>query len=363
MTAEIDTPAVLIDIDRVDRNVERMSRLARDGGIELRPHAKSHKIPELAWRQVRAGAAGITCQKLGEAEVMARAGIPDILISYPIVGRTKVERLLDLAERTRVTTVVDDLDAAQSLERAAGARGIVLDTMIEVEVGYRRCGVPAGRARQFAEALAERGGHLRLAGLLAYEGHIYEVPDRRTAELRARASYDLLGEAAQDIRDAGIAIDRVSVGGTAAAGVAAQHAAITELRAGSYIFNDRVQMAMGAAEEADCACTVLTTVVSTAAGSHFVVDAGSKALSFTALPGSNSYAAVLGRPELQVDRLSDEHGMVSLPAGAPAPRVGDRLRLLPNAHAAVIDNFAEAVALRGGEPVGTLAVEARGCMR
>lgn len=358
----IDTPAVVIDADVVDRNVERMAALTRDHGTALWPHAKSHKIPELALRQVDAGAAGITCQKLGEAEVMADAGLLDILVSYPIVGPLKVERLLALAERVRVTTVVDSLPAAAALGRAAAARGRQLHTLLEVDVGYRRCGVRPEDAPGIAGQLARTAG-VRLAGLLAYEGHIYDRAGALPAERRARAAYDLLGAVADRVRRTGIAVERVSVGASATAALAARHGAITELRAGSYVFNDRTQVAMGAATPADCALTVLTTVVSTAAGRHAVIDAGSKALTFTGLAGGHGYGYVAGRPDLVVERLSDEHGMVAVPPGARAPQVGDRLRVVPNAHAAVIDNFSDAVAVRDGRPAGCFAVAARGRMR
>lgn len=359
---EVDTPAVVIDLEVVERNLARMATIARDGDVALWPHAKSHKIPELARLQVDAGAAGITCQKIGEAEVMADAGLPDILISYPIVGAPKVERLMALAERTRVTTVVDSLDAATVLGRAAAARGLAIETLLEVDVGYRRCGVRPDDAREIAERLVEVPG-LRLAGLLAYEGHIYDQAGPETAERRARAAYDLLGVVADAIRAAGIAVERVSVGATATAALAAGHDAITELRAGSYLFNDRTQVAMGAATEDDCALSVLSTVVSTAAGGHVVIDAGSKALTFTALVGGSGYGVVAGRPDLVVERLSDEHGMIPLVGGARAPEVGDRLHVVPNAHAAVIDNFSDAVAVRDGEPVGAFSVAARGRMQ
>jgi D-serine deaminase-like pyridoxal phosphate-dependent protein len=360
---EIDTPALVVDLEQMDANIAGMANLTCGTGTDLRPHAKTHKIPALAWRQIEAGAVGITCQKLGEAEIMVDAGLDDILVTFPIVGPLKIARLLHLARRAHMTTVVDSLAAARPLSQAAEAQAMTLDTLIEVDVGYRRCGVSADEAPDLARSLVEACPGLRVRGVLAYEGHLYNLAGSGEVAAAATAAYDLLGEVANRLRDLDIPMECVSVGASAAVETAVRHPAITELRAGSYIFNDRAQVMMGGATEDQCALTVLTTVVSAPTRDRAVIDAGAKALTFTTLPGVEGYGCIRNHEDAVLDRLSDEHGMISAPSGGKSFAIGERLQIVPNSGSVVINEFSDLIGVRAGVVECVWAIAARGRMQ
>jgi D-serine deaminase-like pyridoxal phosphate-dependent protein len=360
---EVDTPALVVDLDQMESNIETMARLGRDLDLALRPHIKSHKIPDLARWQMEAGAVGITCQKLGEAEVMADAGLTDITIAYPIIGTPKLRRLTDLAQRVRVTTLVDSFDGARPLSEAAASAGITLDTLVEVDDGYHRCGLPPESVLPLARAVAEELPGVRFVGILAYEGHLYDLTDRGAVIREARRSYSLMGEVAEQVREAGIPVDRVSVGASTTAEAAAEHPAVTELRPGSYIFNDRYQMSMGAVGVEDCALFVLATVVSCPARDRAVIDAGSKALTWSPPLGADGYGLILGHEDSMIDRLADEHGIISVPEHARPFSIGERVRVIPNSHPPVVNAFSELVGDRDGRVEVVWPIAARGKMQ
>jgi D-serine deaminase-like pyridoxal phosphate-dependent protein len=360
---EIDTPALLVDLDRMETNIAGMSALARESGLSLRPHAKAHKVPELARLEVEAGAVGITCQKLGEAEVMAAAGLTDLLIAFPMVGARKIQRLIALARRVHVITTIDSLEAAAPLSQAAASEGVMIDAVLEVDVGYHRCGVDPQAALGTAQALATEFEGLRFRGLMAYEGHIYNLISVEAVEERAALSYNILGDIAARLRAAGVPVDIVSVGASAAARVAARHPAVTELRAGSYIFNDLAQIAMGGATESECALTVLATVVSTQTSERAVIDAGAKALSFVTIPGYAGYGSIRGHEGAVIDRLADEHGMISIPMAVKPFYIGERVRIIPNSGSSVINEFSDLVGVRNGTVECVWPIAARGRMQ
>lgn len=353
----IETPALLVDAERLEANVARMAELAARHGVRLLPHAKSHKCPEIGRLQLAAGAAGLTCQTLGEAEAMAAVEPPELLIPFELVGPAKLRRAVRLARWTQLATVVDSPAGAAALDAAAAEAGVTLDVLIEVDCGYRRCGLAPQDAPALARFLAAHCPALRLDGILTYEGHVYELLDPDAVRAAAAAAYDTMGALAARLRADGHAVPRVSVGASAAAELAAAHPAITELRCGSYAFQDRTQVAMGA-DPARCALHVLATVVSVPAPDRIVLDAGAKALSFVELPAARGYAGVAGHPDAVVARLSDEHAMVDVP-DASAFAVGDTLRLLPNQHALCVAQFDELIALRGGEPVAVWPIAGR----
>jgi D-serine deaminase-like pyridoxal phosphate-dependent protein len=360
---DVDTPALIVDLERMASNIEAMARLGRDGDLALRPHMKSHKIPELAVLQMEAGAVGITCQKLGEAEVMAAAGLRDITIAYPIIGERKVRRLVDLAHRVRITTLVDSIEGAQPLSEAAAADGITLDTLVEVDDGYHRCGVPPEHALPIARTVAFELPGLRFVGILAYEGQIYDLTDQSAVLATARRSYDVMGEVAERLRGASIPVERVSVGASATARAAADHPAVTELRPGSYIFQDRYQVSMGAASVEECALSVLATVVSVPAADRAIIDVGSKGLSWSPPVGTDGYGLILGHEEAAIDRLADEHGILSVPEGARPFSIGERVRVIPNSHPPVVNAFSELIGYRVNRIDVVWPIAARGRMQ
>jgi len=360
---ELDTPSILIDLDVMEANLASMTSIAADGGKQLRPHAKSHKSPHLAWQQIRAGAVGITCQKLAEAEVMARAGIKDILVVTPVVGEIKLLRFFGLLRMARLTAVVDSLDQAEPLDRMARDRGEIVDILVEVDVGYHRGGRDPHDAVAFASRVARSYPNLRLGGVMAYEGHLYDLRDADAVASEAHRAYDELGLVAKSLEHAGVPSPTVSVGASAAARVAANHEAVTEIRAGSYLFNDLSQVAMGSATEAQCALTVLATVVSVPAKDRAVTDAGAKALTYTPLSGFPGYGRMITHPDSVIARLADEHGIVSVPPGARPFHVGERIRIIPNSHTVVVNEFSEMIGVRGGTIEWRRPIAARGCVQ
>jgi len=359
--AEIDSPALIVDLDVMEANVASMTRLTGDHGIGLWPNIKGHKIPALAWYQVRSGAAGITCQKLAEAEVMVNAGFNEVLLAVQVIGASKVERLRRLARRAHVVTVVDSMAGAQGISDAFARDGGSIEAFLEVDLGYRRCGVTAAEAPELARQIAQLPG-LELVGVMGYEGHLYDLAGRAEVEVAARRSYELLVGVSKDLQAAGIAATRVSVGASAGAQVAVATPGITEIRAGSYLMNDRAQIAMGSAGQGACAATVLATVISVPDGSRAVIDAGAKALTATTLPDLAGYGLLVGHDAAVLDRLSDEHGMIAT-ASPDEFQVGDRVHVIPNSHTVVFNQFAEVYAVRGGRVEAVLPVAARGMMQ
>ncbi len=360
--AEIDSPALIVDLDVMEANLASMTQLAGSNGIDLWPNIKGHKIPALAWRQVRAGAAGITCQKLSEAEVMVNAGFTDVLVAVQVIGAQKIERLLRLARRVRLITVVDSLEGATAISEVFARQDRTIEVFLEIDMGYRRCGVNAADAPALGRRISQLPG-LELIGVMGYEGHIYDLSGKVEVLVAARKSYELLIGASASLRDAGIDAPRVSVGASAGVEVAVETPGITEIRAGSYLMNDRAQIAMGAADSARCAATVLATVISVPNPSLTVIDAGAKALTATTLPGLAGYGLILGNGDAILERLSDEHGMIATGGGGNPFHVGDRVRIIPNSHTVVFNQFAEVYGVRNGKVEVVLPVAARGMMQ
>lgn len=357
--AEPQTPALIVDLDRLERNVAEMAALVARRGVRFLPHVKTHKCSRIAQLQLsRGGAIGLTCQTLGEAETMAALAPPELLIPYELVGPAKLARAAALARRVPLSTVVDSQAAATALAAAAEAAGARIDVLIEIACGYRRCGTDRDGALALAAHVAERLPQLRVAGILTYEGHLYDLAGAEAVAAAASTTYDMLGEVATALRAAGHDVGRVSVGASAAAETAAAHPAVTELRCGSYAFGDRSQVAMGWGALDRCALTVRGTVVSTPARDRIVLDTGSKALSFAELPGHPGYGTIVERPEAVIGRLSDEHAMVEV-ADAASFAIGEQLHVVPNAHALAVNQFDELHAVRAGRPAARWPIDGR----
>ncbi|HXH06840.1 MAG TPA: alanine racemase [Vicinamibacterales bacterium] len=365
---DLPTPQVLVDATRLDANIDRMQALADAHGLRLRPHAKTHKCPAIARRQIARGAAGLCCAKVGEAEVFVAAGFDDVRLPYP-VHPSNAPRLLALLDRARISIIVDHLGVAEEWSRAMRQAGRALDVLVKVDVGFHRCGIDPDPAR--AAAFVDRVAGLpalRLRGLLAHAGHGYHA--RSEAELRqiAREEAERLAAIARAV--CGTEIKEISVGATPTARFSAGQAGLTELRPGNYVFFDRSQVALGAATPADCALTVLARVVSRPAPDRAVLDCGSKTLSsdaargFTPPPG---FGAILADLEadvidetLTIERLSEEHAVVKLGDVSRRLEPGDLVRVVPN-HACVVANLVDCLRLVDGLTlIDTLRVEARG---
>lgn len=372
---ELRTPAVLVERPRAVTNLRRMQQLANDAGMALRPHAKTHKSPELARWQLEAGATGICCAKLGEAEVFADAGLTDIRLPYPLQP-SNADRVLALQQRARVSFIVDSLEVARGWSEAMAASGARAEVLAKVDVGFHRCGIAPDPviAVPFLTAVAALPG-LRLAGILSHAGHAYHAHSEDELRMMAKAEVATMAALAHEARAAGLAIDEVSAGTTPNArhAMPAGRDTYTEFRPGNYVYFDRTMVGLGAASWDDCALSVLATVVSAPAADRVVLDCGSKTL---AADGARGFAGTAGHgavfrevaaapgqspdAHLIVERLSEEHATVRVTAGARPLRPGDRVRVVPN-HACVVSNLVDTVWLVDGDDVaGMLAVAARG---
>lgn len=358
----LDTPEVVLDLDAVRTNIARAAAQARAAGVELRPHTKTHKLPQIARLQLDAGAAGVQVAKLGEAEVMADAGIEDILVGYPLVGEQKLARLADLAERAAISVTVDSQDVALGVSRVARARGLTIRVLLEVDTGMHRLGALPGReAGELAERVAALEG-IELVGVFTHEGHVYtQAHDDAEREQMTLTACRAAVETAEEIRSRGIGAEVVSVGSAGTFRFAIRAPGVTEVRPGTYVFNDRSQLAQGAVGPADLAAFVVTTVVARPAPDRVVVDAGSKVLTSDRMLVPDppaTFGSVCGH-DWEVVRLSEEHGVVAVGPEADV-RIGDRLAIVPN-HVCPAINLASYVTVaEGGRFTDRWPVAARG---
>jgi D-serine deaminase-like pyridoxal phosphate-dependent protein len=357
---EIDTPALVLDLDAFERNLRRLAEAVAGRGVRVRAHAKTHKCPEIARRQLAAGAVGVCCQKVSEAEAMVEGGIGDVLVSNEVVGAPKLARLASLARRARVGVCADDAGNVRDLAAAAEAAGVRLDVYVEVDVGARRCGVPPGdRALELAREIAARPA-LRFAGLQAYHGaaqHVRAMGERR-------AAIESAGRAARDTRvlieSAGIACPTVTGGGSGSFAFEIESRAFDEIQPGSYVFMDADYAKNEWAAPLprfEHALFVLSTVMSRPTPARAVLDAGLKASSV-----DSGLPVVWQRPGLRYARASDEHGVLELDAGATAPALGEKLLLVPGHCDPTVNLYDWYVCVRGGVVEALWPISARGAL-
>lgn len=358
---DLPTPAVLVDLDVVERNLASMQARAKASGVKLRPHAKTHKAPRIGRMQIAAGANGLTLAKVSEAEVFARAGFDDIFLGYPTFGADKARRLLALAERIRIAVGADSVEGARSLGDVFHAAGRRLPVRLKIDCGYHRVGVPPEKALETARRIAELPGIL-LEGLFTHGGQGYGGATPDEVARIGRDEGRIVAETASALRAAGLPVGEVSLGSTPTVASAVTQRGVTECRPGTYVYNDFSQVSLGSCGFEDCALTVLATVVSAPAPDRAVVDAGSKTLSSDPLrPRAGGHGLVLGR-KTRVARLSEEHGVLQVEPGESF-RVGERVRILPN-HACVVSNLHDRlVGVRGERVEEEIAVAARGCVQ
>ena len=355
---DVPTPAVLIDVDVLERNVARMAQRARAAGVRLRPHAKTHKLLEVGRLQLGAGARGLSLAKTSEAEVFAAAGFDDIFVAYPVVGADKGRRLLALADRIRLAVGVDSVEGARTLGTVFAAAGRRLDVRLKVDTGLHRVGVLPEQAIGVARAIADVPG-LELKGVFTHAGHAYGETDAQGVAAVGHHEGGTLSAVAEALRGAGLEIAEVSVGSTPTARHAMTVAGVTECRPGNYVYNDATQVSLGTCALEDCAMTVIATVVSVPAPDRAVLDAGSKTVSSDPLrPRAEGHGWVLGR-KARLAKLSEEHGVLAVEDGERF-RVGERVQVLPN-HACVVSNLHDRVlAVRGERVEAEWRVAARG---
>lgn len=346
--AEIDTPAVLIDLGKAEANLARAQAYADAHGLALRPHIKTHKLPRFARRQVELGAVGITCQKVGEAEVMADAGITDIFIPYNILGRDKLDRLAALHERVAISVTADSTVTVDGYAARFTDPDHPLPVLVECDTGAGRCGVQTvTEAVALARRIAAAPG-LRFDGLMTYP------PRGGASEVDS-----FLRKAREALEAASLPVRRVSSGGSPDLYSAHLVTSADEYRPGTYIYSDRMQVAFGLGSLEDCALTVLATVVSRPTADRVVLDAGSKALAADPAPVPG-HGHIVEYPEAVVATLSEEHATVDVSRCARKPRIGEVVRVIPN-HVCVVSNLFEAVHLVEGDTVvERVPVAARG---
>lgn len=357
--SEVETPAILIDVDIMEANLRRVAGYAAQHGLRLRPHTKTHKIPALGAKQVALGAVGLTVAKVGEAEVMIDSGTPDLLVAYPVIGRSKLDRLMRLARKTKVTVALDSLAAAAQLSDAARAAQVQAGALVEVDVGLGRVGVAPADLPGLAKAIGNLP-HLEYLGFTFYPGHIKQMDETGAAALKRLS--ELVAAMAGECRAAGVPARIVSGGSTPALYHSHLVDGLTEIRPGTYIFNDRNTAEAGGCDWADCAATILTTVVSTRPG-HMIVDGGSKTFSSDRNSGAGdpTFGLVREAAGALFHKMNEEHGYIDLHRAERQDfTIGDRVRILPN-HICVAMNLHEQVyGVRGEEVVEVWKVAARG---
>ncbi len=345
--ADLDTPAVIIDLDIMEANLARMAAYCRDHHLSLRPHTKTHKVPELAHRQIASGASGITCAKVGEAEVMAANGLNDILIAYPVIGEQKTSRLANLAKEAKMTVALDSPEAADGISQAAARAGVNIGILVEINTGYGRCGVTIGpEAISLAQHVQSLPG-LTFRGVMAYPGGFLADPAKLAESLakeraNCQAIVDLFARA-------GLPIEVFSAGSTPAAPVSGEIPGVNEIRPGTYIYNDMNTVGTGVCTLADCAATCLVTVISTAVPGKAMMDGGSKTFSSDLLRTGRAkgYGYIVEDPDALVSAFNEEHGHLDLSASTKRYRVGERLRVIPNHVCTMINLHDRVYGLRG----------------
>jgi D-serine deaminase-like pyridoxal phosphate-dependent protein len=356
---EIETPSLVVDIDRMGRNLDRVAEYARSHDIGLRPHIKTHKSPLLAREQLSRGAIGLTCATPFEAEIMSDVA-DDLLVMYPPVGGHRAARLARIAERVSLTVALDSEAAARQMDRAAHEVGARVRVLVELDAGMHRVGVPSiSDAVQLArDVTAFRS--LEFAGLAFYPGHVRAHVSEHTTQIAQIAR--LVADARDAFGRAQLPLDVVSAGSTPTIWRTHEMGGVTEMRPGTYIFNDRTTVDIGACTMDECALTVLATVVSTAVPGQAVIDAGAKALGREPVRGSSGegFGALLDRPDVIVRSMSEEHGILDLSRSGWRPRVGERVRVVPN-HVCIVVHLADVVfGVREGAVVSSWPVAARG---
>ena len=349
---DLDTPALLLDLDVLERNIAQMATFARQAGVNLRPHAKTHKSPIIARKQLEAGAIGITCQKLGEAEVMARAGIHGILIANQIVGTIKIGRLVELTRQAAIIVAADDPVNVADLSAAAIAAGMTIGLLVEVDVGMHRCGVQPGEpALGLAREILAAPG-LEFRGLMGYEGHAVMIEDADERRQRAGGALQALVDTAELLRAEGIEVEIVSSSGTGTFDTGGTFPGVTELQVGSYATMDGRYRQVGVPFEP--ALTVLAGVVSTPRPGMAITDTGIKSV-------TNDFGMpeVWGEPELELKYMSEENGWI-LMTGERRLSPGDKVRILPSHGCTTINLHDQYYVMRGDEFVENWPVAARG---
>ena len=358
--ADLETPALLIDLDRLERNLDRAADYARAHGLRLRPHTKTHKTPEIGRMQLDRGAAGLTVAKVGEAEVMIDAETPDLLVAYPILGRRKLERLADVARRTRVTVAFDSVEVLEGLAEVAAAQGVRFGALVEANLGMDRAGLAPGPELMALAARVAAAPGLELDGVAFYPGHVW--PPDETAESDFEQVRQGVIRLHEDFRAAGLPLGVVSGGSSPTLFRSHEIEGLNEIRPGTYVFADGDLVAAGHCTWDDCAASVLATVVSTPREGFALLDGGTKTFSSDTVPGQTPplYGRIVEAPDARIYKMNEEHAYVDFRGAGERPRIGDRVRVIPN-HVCVCVNLHEKMyGVRGDRVERVFEVRGRG---
>ncbi|MFB9329060.1 alanine racemase [Paenibacillus aurantiacus] len=364
--AGLETPCIVIDGAVMDANIAQTAQLARLAGVKLRPHVKTHKMPLIAKKQIEAGAEGITVAKVSEAEIMMNGGIDDIFIAYPLIAESKIRRAIRISSQIkRLIVGVDSEEGARLLSRIAMSEGHTLEVRLEIDTGLRRTGIPYDEAPQLASFIQGLEG-ISLTGIYTFRGAILDGKPTLDIEAAGKSEGLMMVELAERIREAGVSIQDVSVGSSPTGSYAAAVPGVTEIRPGTYVFQDRTLVAFRTCAIEQCAAYVLATVVTSRPHEgHAVIDGGSKTFATDVQPNTNplqlqGFGHVLEAPGALLERLSEEHGILRMEPGTPlAP--GDRVRVIPN-HICSTINLHNKVYLLEEDRVRQLDVAARGML-
>ncbi len=357
---ELDTPALLVDLDRMERNIREWQAAVSANGVKLRPHVKTHKVPDIARMQLAAGAGGITVAKVAEAEVFAAGGADDIFIAYPVIGAEKWRRVAELARARKMIVGVDSDVGARGLSAAAVSAGVTITMRVEIDGGLNRAGVPVAQAESLCRLVATLPG-VQLDGIFGFRSIFFAGANGRSAEELGREEGEYYVRIADDLRAAGIPILNVSVGSTPTAKHAATVPGVTEVRPGTYVFGDYMMAELGAVSYDDVALSILCTVVSRPAPDKATIDGGSKTFCGDSIPARlnlKGYASAVGA-EAFVESMSEEHGVVRLGAQADW-RIGDKMAFYPIHVCTTVNLSDELIGVRNGVVEVVWPVLARG---
>jgi D-serine deaminase-like pyridoxal phosphate-dependent protein len=357
---ELDTPALLVDLDRMERNIQEWQASISSHNVKLRPHVKTHKVPDIARLQLEAGASGITVAKVAEAEVFAAQGIKDIFIAYPIVGITKWQRVAELARNCQIIVGVDSEIGARGLNQAARDTAVVLQVRVEIEAGLGRSGVLPEDALGLCQ-LIQTLPNLELDGIFGFRSIFFAGAAGRTPEEIGREEGKFFVEIAENLRSSGILIRNISIGSTPTARFAARVAGVTEVRPGTYIFGDYMMAGLGVLDFENVALSILCTVTSHSKPGQVTIDGGSKTFCGDSAPNKlnlKGYAKAVHH-ETYLESMSEEHGVVTLGAGVEL-NVGDRLAFYPIHVCTTVNLSDELIGMRNGRVEKVWQVQARG---
>ncbi len=355
---ELDTPSLIVDLDRMERNIRRMAAFVKECGVSLRAHAKTHKVPEISKLQLKEGSKGICLQKVSEVEIFAANGLNDIFLTNEVVTRPKLERLARIPPSVRLGIAADSLEAIQLMSQVFRDAGREIDVYVDVDTGMHRCGVRSTSAPALATEIARRE-NLVFRGLMGYEGNVNQARTKKEQMRLSKAAMDEIVEAKKGVENKGIKVDVVSVGSSVSTQFNAKHPDVTEVQPGMYIFNDHVLVKRGVATWDDLALTVAGTVMSKPARARAVVDAGSKAFNFDV----GLYPVAFEQSGIVMDHFSEEHGWLRLTGNGKDVAVGDVIRFVPAHCCTAVNQFDELFGVRNGKVERKFSVVARGKMQ